>query len=191
MKIRNWTFLFLLIVLTAGFAAAQPDKKISFEGDEYFDPFDLLGGGSVGSFESFGTIQCPGYEKSDPSELCPEGMRTHARGIVWISRVESGTPGVPDGWMTVTSNANFDPEFNGPQWGTFSLAYDGGGSLEGTWQGVRRKEGDAWVTVLHATGSLSGGPYDGATVIIKDTITAYLPIPLAYTGVIEGTIINP
>lgn len=191
MTIRRWIFLFLTIVLTAGIATAQPDKKITFEANEYFDPLNLLSSGSVGSFESFGTIQCPGYEKSDPSELCPEGTRTHARGIVWVSRIESVTAGIPGGWMTVTNNANFDPEFNGPQWGTFSLAYDGGGTLEGTWQGVRRRDGDAWVTVLHATAHLYGGPYDGATVIIKDTITSYLPIPLAYTGEIEGTIINP
>lgn len=191
MRIRNPILLIFLFLFAWGIAAGQPDKKISFAATEYFDPFNLLGNGPVGSFESFGTIQCPGYEQTDPSELCPEGFRTHARGIVWVSRIESLTDGIPGGMMTITNNANFDPEFNGPQWGTFSLAYDGGGTLEGTWQGVRRREGDAWVTVLHATAHLSGGPYDGATVIIKDTITSYFPIPLAYTGEIEGSIINP
>lgn len=191
MRMRNLIFLVFSVVLAVGLAAAQPDKKISFEAIEYFDPFNLLSSGSVGSFESFGTIQCPGYEKSDPSELCPEGTRTHARGIVWVSRVESVTAGFPGGWMTITNNANFDPEFNGPQWGTFSLAYDGGGTLEGVWQGVRRREGDAWITVLHVTAKIVGGPYDGATVILKNTIASYFPIPLAYIGEIEGTIINP
>lgn len=192
MRIRNLIFLIFVIVLAAGLSAAQPDKKISFEASEYFDPFDLLGSGSVGSYQSFGTVHCPSYEPSaDPSELCPEGSRTHARGIVWVSRIVSGTPGIPDGWMTVTNNANLDAEFNGPQWGTFSLAYDGGGFFEGTWQGVRRKEGDAWISDLHVRGTIIGGPYDGATVIATDHVTSYFPIPFAYTGEIEGTIINP
>jgi hypothetical protein len=191
MKIRNSILMIFLVAFAAGIAVAQPDKKISFEATEYFDPFNLLGSGPVGSYQSFGTIHCPSYEQTDPSELCPEGLRTHARGIVWISRVESGTAGIPDGWMTVTNNANLDPEFNGPQWGTFSLAYDGGGYFEGTWQSVRRKEGDAWISDLHVRGTIIGGPYDGATVIATDHVISYFPIPFAYTGEIQGTIINP
>ena len=111
MRIRNPILFLFLFLFAWGIAVGQPDKKISFEATEYFDPFNLLGSGAVGSYESFGTIHCPSYKQSDPSELCPEGVRTHARGIVWISRVESGTAGIPDGWMTVTNNANLDPEF--------------------------------------------------------------------------------
>lgn len=191
MRVRNLIFTVLLIVIAVGLSAAQPVTKISFEAAEYFDPFGIIGT-PVGYYEDFGTLFCPGDEPTgDPELPCPEGGRTHLRDTIWVSRVESLTPEFPSGWMTINGNANLDPDFNGPQWGTFSLAYDGGGYLEGRWQGVRRMEGEVWVTVLHATGKVVGGEYDGATVIISDRITTFTPIPIAYIGEIEGTVINP
>ena len=193
MRIRNSIFLFFLILLTAEIVIGQPDKKITFNATEYFDPFNIMGEGPIGEFLHFGSLQCPGEEPTgDPALPCPQGSRTHSRGVRWISRVESGTAGIPGGWMTVEGNDILDPEFNGPQWGTFSLDYDGSDAVfEGRWHGVRSKDGGVWITVLTITGRITGGPYDGATVIATDRITSVVPMPVFYIGEIEGTIINP
>lgn len=191
MKFRLLVPVTIVIFLLSSVVAAQTGRKIAFGASEYFDPFGILGS-PVGSYLLAGSVYCPGNEPTgDPLQPCPEGSRTNSRGVRWVSRVISSTPGISDGWMTVDSSANLSPDFTGPQWGTFSLQYDSGETLDGTWQGVRWRDGDQWVGTLHATGRITGGQYDGAQVVIEDRIVSFTPIPIAYLGTIEGRIINP
>ena len=99
--------------------------------------------------------------------------------------------GLSDGWFTITANSNLDTDFTGPQWGTFSLTYDSGGIMKGTWQGVRYKDGDQWITTLHVIGHVTGGAFDGASVIGTDQIVSFTPIPIAYFGAVEGRMLMP
>lgn len=191
MKIRSFVLFASFIILAAAGAQAQSGRQFTFGATEHFDPFGILGT-PVGSYlPSDATVACPGNEPTgDPTMPCPEGSRTLIRNRKWMSRVVSGTPDISDGWMTIVANSNLSPEFTGPQWGTFSLAYDSGGTFAGTWQGVRYKQEDVWVTLLHVTGKVTGGEFDGARGVATDLIVSYTPIPYVYTGVIEGRLVS-
>lgn len=191
MKNRISTIL-LLVFLSVTTALGQGPNKLTFSATEVFDPFGILGP-PVGTYlPSNATVACPGHEPTgNPLQPCPAGSRTHLRNYMWRSRVSSSTPGVSSGWLTVVSNANLDGEFTGPQWGTFSMAYDSGGTLEGTWQAVRVKVGDHWESPLHANGGISGGAFDGGRVRLTDQIVSFTPIPIAYIGTIDGRIVVP
>ena len=179
------------MTFAASAAFGQPGHQFRFSGTEYFDPFGVFGA-PVGMYlPSDATVACPGYEPTgNPQQPCPEGSRIILRNNQWVSRVTSNTPGVSGGWMTVVANANLSPDYTGPQWGTFSLAYDSGGTFAGTWHGVRVKQEDVWTTLLRLTGKVSGGPFDGANAVGTDLIVSYTPIPFAYTGVIDGRFLS-
>jgi hypothetical protein len=190
MKTKQLITLVFVVILSVFTVHAYTGEKIAFSGTELFDPFGLLGQGPIGMFLDPGTVQCPGYEPTgNPLQPCPDGSRTHTRGTIWQSRFNSPNP-MFSGWFTIEANANYDPDFTGPQWGTFTLVYDVGGQMTGSWQGVRVKEGDHWVTPLHATGRVNGGEFDGAQAISSDRIVGYTPIPIVYVGTLEGTMVR-
>lgn len=191
MKVRIVFLTIFTVFLAVSIASAQGGRKTAFSGSEYFDPFGILGE-PVGEFLNAGTVQCPGFEPTnDPLLPCPAGSRTHSRGTIWKSRFTSSTEGLSDGWFTITANSNLDANLTGPQWGTFSLAYDSGGTMEGTWQGVRYQDGDQWITTLHVNGRVTGGDFDGGNFIGTDQIVSFTPIPIAYLGTIEGSLVIP
>jgi len=183
--------LFVLGVLipAASFAA----DKSEITGTELFNPLGLPGfpAPQIGEFLSMPTVACPGHKPTgDPMQPCPEGSRTHLRSGLIVSRVESDDARVT-GWMTVEFNANLDAEFEGPSWGTFSLAVDSGGTWEGTWQGLRVAEDVGWTAPLNVRGRGYGGVVDGMTLMAVDQLFIPTPLPVAYIGTIEGRIIDP
>ena len=108
-----------------------------------------------------------------------------------MSRFISTSAGVSDGWFTVTANSNLAPDFTGPQWGTFSLAYDSGSTMDGVWHGVRYKDGEQWVTTLHVNAQIVGGPFDGGKVLGTDEIVSFTPIPIVYVGTVRTQVLIP
>lgn len=193
MKVRVLVIVLLAVAFVgapAMFGYASAADKTLISGTETFDPFGLLGP-PVGQILDLGTVQCPGQEPTgDPLQPCPLGSRTHIRGFTFVSRVDSLDPSL-GGEMTVVLNANFDADSTGPAWGTFSLALDAGGVWDGTFEGRRRRVGDHWVLPLHVSGRGTGGAIDGAHLMAVDVITISTPAPVAYTGEIEGRVVDP
>jgi hypothetical protein len=171
------------------FAAEKSDVTAS----EIFNPLDILPGVPVaGEFVYPGTAKCPGYEPTgNPEQPCPAGSRTHLRDTVIISQVISMDARMT-GLMTIELNANWDADFAGPLWGTFSLAVDSGGTWIGTWQGLRERVAeDQWEGTLHVIGKGYGGIVDGMKVMAEDQIVSFTAAPIAYIGIIEGRIVDP
>jgi hypothetical protein len=195
MKTKGLVILVLIFTLGVSAAYSQPGRKTAFSGTELFNPIPIPVPGlpQIGEFlPSDSTVKCPGYEPTgDPLQPCPEGSRTHLRNFKWRSRFISSTTGMSDGWFTVVANSNLDADFTGPQWGTYSLELDSGGVIEGTYEGVRFKDGNQWVTPLHVNGRITGGPLDGAKMLGTDTIVSFTPIPIAYIGTVEGLLLMP
>jgi hypothetical protein len=162
-----------------------------FDASEMYDPFDIFGGGPVGELVFPPTVTCPGHEPtSNPLQPCPDDSRTHSRNGMWISRVEAADPNMV-GMMTVVINSNANANFEGPAWGTFTIALDSGGTWEGRWQGVRVAEDGFWTATLHIQGQGYGGAVDGKKMIAQEQITSFGELNLAYYGFIEGRIISP
>jgi len=181
-------FLFLGAVIAPASFAADKFDAVSME---TFDPFNILGGGTIGYFVSLPTVTCPGHEPTgNPEQPCPAGSRTHIRNAVWVSRVDSPDPNV-SGWMTVEMNSNGDANYSGPVWGTFSIALDSGGTWEGTWQGLRLAEGEYWTATLNVQGKGFGGEVDGMKMMATDEIVSYTAVNLAYFGSIHARIVDP
>jgi len=171
------------------FAAEKSDVTAS----EIFNPLDILPGVPVaGEFVFPGTAKCPGYEPTgNPEQPCPAGSRTHLRDTVIISQVISMDARMT-GMMTIELNANWDADFAGPLWGTFSLAVDSGGTWVGTWQGLRERVAeDQWEGTLNVIGKGYGGIVDGMKVMAEDQIVSFTAAPIAYIGMIEGRIVDP
>ena len=168
-------------------------EKSDFTASEVFNPLDILPGVPVaGEFVYPGTAKCPGYEPTgNPEQPCPAGSRTHLRDTVIISQVISMDARMT-GLMTIELNANWDADFAGPLWGTFSLAVDSGGTWVGTWQGLRERVAeDQWEGTLHVIGKGYGGIVDGMKVMAEDQIVSFTAAPIAYIGIIEGRIVDP
>jgi hypothetical protein len=162
-----------------------------FVASEVYDPFDFLGGGSVGELVSPPTVTCPGHEPTtNPLEPCPDDSRIHTRNTMWISRVDAADANMR-GMMTVVSNGNLNTNFEGPAWGTFTIVLDSGGTWEGRWQGVRVAEDGFWTATLHVQGQGYGGAVDGKKMVAQEQLISFGELNLAYYGTIEGRIIDP
>lgn len=195
MKRNTWLIMFLALFLvgsTALVGQTSAAEKTHFTATDTFDPFNLLGGGVVGGIISPGTVACPGFEPTGiPGDPCPPGSRIHTRGFTILTVFESADDRVR-GEATITINANFDADGNGPAWGTISVdIVDDDGTWDGRWEGVRVKEGDVWVIPVHASLRGTGGLVDGMLYSAVDTIVSYTLAVIAYEGVIEGRIIDP
>ena len=180
---------FGVLISPATFAA----DKTEITGMELFNPLDLEGfpAPQIGEFLVMPTIACPGFEPTgDPMQPCPVGSRTHIRGGLIVSRINSDDARVA-GWMTVELNANLDANFEGVAWGTFSIAVDAGGTWEGTWQGPREVADLGWTATLNVRARGYGGAVDGLKLMAVDQLYIPTPLPLAYIGEIEGRIIDP
>ena len=179
-----------VLIAPAGFAA----EKYNVTAVEVFDPFGIITGDFIGRFVSEGTVKCPGHEPVlDPNlPPCPESSRTHIRNAVIETRVNSADERVA-GWMTVQLNANWNASFEGPLHGTFTILLDEGGSWAGTYEGRRTFDSAAgvWKGTLHVRGTGFGGLVDGMKMMAEDQLESMFPMPIAYTGEIEGRILDP
>jgi len=177
------------LIAPTGFAAEQTAVTAS----EVFNPSgDVPGIPMSGEFVYPGTVKCPGHEPTgNQLQPCPATSRTHLRNTEIISEVYSMDARVT-GLMTVVLNANWNTDFEGPVWGTFSFAVENGGTWFGTWQGLRKRvDEDEWTGTLHVIGKGYGGIVDGMKLMAEDRITSFTPAPIAYFGVIEGRIVYP
>jgi len=180
---------FVLAILFAGVGLAG--EKTDFVFSSFFDPYNLGGHGIAGELLHPATISCPGFEATGiPMQPCPPGSNIHWRGSVLKVRLVSSDVRV-NGWCTIIANGNWDPDFTGPVWGTFSLAVDGGGIWEGTFEGQRWKEGNHWVGVDHQVGHGTQGPVEGLVMRNVETITSPTPMPALYWGETTGIILEP
>lgn len=190
---KSISLVIILLVFLIGTTVAVGQSRASqtqITATETLDPFGLFGP-PVGVLLLPGNVACPGSTPTgDPLQPCPPGSRLRVRGSEWVSRVESSDPG-GSGFMTVSSSANWDTDYTGPGGGTFSLALDVGGTWNGTWEGIRFREGDHWVLSLHAVGHGTGGDIDGAKMLVVEQIIGFTPLPIAYVGSIEARILYP
>jgi hypothetical protein len=187
-KVKTLIILLFAVAFMVCTAFADSPNMITESGTEVFDPYNVFGNGVIGEYISPGEVICPGNEPTgNPLQPCPEGSRTQVRGVSWMSRYISDDPQF-SGWFTIVANSNEDSNYEGHDWGTFRLDFDSpaGSYMIGSWEGMRVKEGDYWVTPLHATGRIHGGDFDGTNAIITDLIVSYTAIPIAYIGYIDG-----
>ena len=178
------------LIAPTGFAA----EKYDVEAVETFDPFGILTGSYIGRFVEEGTVKCPGHEPVGNPNLppCPEGSRTHIRAGVIETRVDSADDRVA-GTMTVQLNANWNANFEGPLYGTFTILLDAGGAWAGTYEGQRTFDSTlgVWKGTLHVNGIGFGGQVDGMKMMAEDELESLFPMPIAYIGEITGRIIDP
>lgn len=146
----------------------------------------------VGQILDPGKLICLAHTPTgDPMQPCPQGSRILMRGFRMLTRVNSESPSLA-GWMTVSVGANLAPDYTGPAWGTFSIQLDAGGTLEGTWNGMRRTAGESvWIAELHITGHGAGGQVEGMQAKCVEVITELTPMPIFYKGVATCRLLHP
>ena len=208
MKRSTWVimiFALFLVGSTALVGQTSAAEKIYFEAFDTFDPFH-----GVGNILNPGTLTCPGgYPLPPPSgppynpddflvSPCSEGSRVHTRGYTILTRFDATMDDSEDldlvsGFATITINANFDADGNGPAWGTISIApdLDKEGTWDGRWEGIRVKKGDLWVIPVHASLRGTGGLVEGMHYKAVDKIETPYFVVVGYDGEIVGRIIDP
>ncbi len=85
------------------------------------------------------------------------GGITQIRGAGMLLRDEGDSPLVT-GYDTITFNANWDADGNGPIWGTAHFVTDEGGVWEGQWTGQAKSGGFPYLVhaVLNGSGKYAG-----------------------------------
>lgn len=194
MKRSAW-FIFISVLFIVGSVLpgwqTSAAIKIEFAGTETFDPDGVLGE-PLGWIIEPGTFTCPGGDYTgDPTQPCPDGSNVHLRGNKRLARLATSDPRMT-GWNTVEVNANWDADFTGHMWGTFSIELDNDlGFWEGTFQGKRTREGDQWLLVINGTGHGTGGAVEGMQVKLVDQIETLYPVLGPVIGNVTGRILDP
>ena len=201
MKRRTWLIVISALSLVGSLALVgqtSAGEKTDFFGTDKFCPPEInslnLCGPVAGSIVDEGTVTCIGGElKGNPLFPCSEEtIRIKTRGYIIKTIFDTGNDLV-DGEATISINANYDAESNGPGWGTISInpdAYEG--TWDGTWTGKSVREGEfLWTITVHASIQGHGDGVDGMLYRAVDTITAYTPGVAFYDGILEGWILDP
>jgi hypothetical protein len=131
-------------------------------------------------------------------------MKAHVRDATAESLVFADDPRFT-GILTYTLNYNFDADFTGSAWGTWSLEVS---ACEGVWEGVWNSKRTllpdlpgplgmgVWIGKMQLIGHGRGACVDGLQMKGSEIATTYTPIPLPYemigfcgsTCVPEGTL---
>jgi hypothetical protein len=176
--------------------------KVEFSATDDWSPI----GGTLGQ------ITCSDGEFTEnPMQPCPLGTDIHVRGATaetWVLADDDRFTGN----LAYTLNYNFNPDFAGTAWGTWSLEV---AACEGTWEGVWNSKrallpdpGPAgmgvWIGKIQFVGHGSGDCVDGLKVKGTEIATTYSPIPFPHEmllpcdsmfcpaeGVITGEIKGP
>jgi hypothetical protein len=117
----------------------------------------LLIAGSASAKASDARFECGEglYETTAPGNWAFPDGNVHIRGMQQIARVDC-----PDsrqvGYNYLTINANWDANFHGPMWGTFTFISDEGGSWTGTWNGQMTENGSWYNAVGNGQGIYAG-----------------------------------
>ena len=199
MKRSTWLIVISALFLVGSLALVgqtSAAEKTEFSGSDTFCPqesYDYgLCGPVAGSIVEEGTVTCIGGELTGiPLFPCSEEtIRIKTRGYIIKTIFNIGNPLV-DGEATISINANYDAEANGPAWGTISINPDAvEGTWDGTWTGKSVKEGSVWTITVHASIQGHGDGVDGMLYRAVDTITAYTPGVGFYDGILEGWILD-
>ena len=80
------------------------------------------------------------YATTDPGTWSFPDGNTHIRGMQQVARVECADSRQV-GYNYITINANWDENYTGPMWGTFTFVSDEGGRWTGTWNGQMTADG--------------------------------------------------
>ena len=145
---------------------------------------------------SEGTMKCPGGEivMLDPvTPFCATTGRVHFREMAWWACYTSDDPRL-SGVGMATANGNFDANYTGPVWGTWTIVLSPGCDpldlidppvfWEGTWQGQRSQycaDGSCfWIGNIKLVGKGYGGIIDGIRFKGNELITTYTPLPVPW-----------
>ncbi len=154
---RNKIILAFFAILTiTGIAAFAGNPKFSF------------GDGLLGYAETteVGDVRCVGGEPTGGFPQCSEGtIRIFGRGEeqIWFTANVSPEPvaAMLDGPITFVVNCNFNAEYRGPCWGTFTWEVPGtGGTWEGQWT-APVMDLMTYESEISMVGFGSGGSIDG------------------------------
>ena len=184
MKRSTWLIVISALFLVGSLALVgqtSAAEKTEFFGYDTFCPPEIYSIGYcdpvAGSFVQDGTVTCIGGELTgNPLYPCSEEtIRVKTRGYIIKTIFNTGNALV-DGEATISINANYDAESNGPAWGTISINPDAvEGTWDGTWTGKSVKEDSVWTITVHASIRGHGDGVDGMLYRAVDTITAYTP----------------
>ena len=156
----------MALVATVGTAAGN---KSEFEGTNTYTGLTALG-----------TWRCPGGEPVPPFS-CPPGTQTHVRGAGTAASFYS--PDTGPAALAIVANANYNPDFTGELWGTWTVVFSSAGSTcEGSWNGSVRKAGNNYVNLIRAIAFCAGGNFDGFQVKWNETAVGINPATSSVTG---------
>ncbi len=166
--------LFAGVLLVAAAATAQVTMS-TITGTTEFNPAN-----GAGTFDNGGVQFCA-------PEPCSPGSRLMVRGMKITVPMQSDDPRAV-GPISLTINANYQPDFTGEEWGTFSHALAVGGSVEGVFRGKRTFENGQFKLTILGIGQGVGGPLDGS--ILRFTLVDTFTSMSTFTGVFEGVLIE-
>ncbi len=144
-----------------------------------------------------GTMNCPGGEIefiNPVTPICATTGRIHFRDMAWWACYTSKDPRL-SGVGKATASGNFDANYTGPVWGTWTIVPSPDCKLldltnhptmfwEGTWQGQRSRVcsgvGCLWIGDLKLVGKGYGGIIDGLHFKGNEVITTYTPLPVPW-----------
>ena len=138
----------------------------------------------------FDTVSCAGADfEGDLEQPCPPGVNVKMRNLIWPAPIVATDPRMT-GIAVYNSNANWNAEYSGPVWGTWSLYVEGDeGVWDGTWTGYRRVSMNpeeclglpsCWVGELKLVGHGSGGIIEGLQIKASETVRTFSPLPAPY-----------
>ena len=145
---------------------------------------------------SEGTMNCPGGEidfTNPVAPFCATTGRIHFREMAWWACYTSNDSRL-SGVGMATASGNFDANYTGPVWGTWTIVPSPGCDpkdliyppvyWKGTWQGQRSQDCSggpcSWIGDLKLVGKGYGGIIDGLHFKGNEEITTYTPLPVPW-----------
>jgi hypothetical protein len=121
----------------------------------------------------------------DPGTITPVPGGIRLRGAINIYHIDASDERIT-GDYTITLNANWDMDYAGPVWGSFTCDRPDGGEWSGVFYGWRYKVGAAeWKAVFHEFGYGSAGNIEGLRF---KSIEVAQSTPTTFSGSISGNI---
>lgn len=130
----------------------------------------------------------------DPGTVTPMGNKLIIEGFTIMSTatMEVEGMGISQSQLIVVINAVWDNvTYSGPMNGTYITEVDGKPTWNGVYKGHRSKIGDnEWLGELELK-AVGVGDFEGLALKGTEKILSDMPMPMRYTGTMEGQIIIP